>query len=331
MIIQCRQCRTKFRFDESLMQGSGVWLRCSKCGHVYFQENPNAKKPAPDSISVPQPAAAEEEVAVSEKTSRISEETPSVFYRDENGVHSSDKIAEVRKRLKKDAGMDLDMERIQEENINGRVEEIEKPEIEETEIEEPLSKKSSGGVWKTALWSFLVILVIPAAIYFFVFPQYGEQLVNGGQYLIQRINEYRGVSAPASSGTLINHMVKLRDVRYRRINNYILGQIGVVEGVAVNTADYPVARVSIKGEIVDVYSVILGGRTSYAGNILTDEELTNFSEEEILMKLLQPEGLNNSNDRIMPNDKIPFMIVFTNEPSGVIKTTVMTIGAERLL
>ena len=126
-------------------------------------------------------------------------------------------------------------------------------------------------------------------------------------------------------------MVKLQDVRYRRINNYILGQIGVLEGTAMNRAEFPLARIQVKGEIVDAYSVVLGERSSYAGNILTDEELTNLSEEEIIMKLLQPEGLKNSNDKIMPNGQIPFMIVFPNEPLGVIKTTVVTIGAERLL
>jgi hypothetical protein len=126
-------------------------------------------------------------------------------------------------------------------------------------------------------------------------------------------------------------VVRLQDVRHRLINNYILGQIGVVEGTAVNRADYPISRILIKGEILDAYSVVLGDHTSYAGNILTDEELTNLSEEEILMKLSHPEGLNNSNDKIMPNGQIPFMIVFSHEPAGIIKTTVVTVGAERLL
>ena len=136
----------------------------------------------------------------------------------------------------------------------------------------------------------------------------------------------------AESKVAINQVVRLQDVHYRRINNYILGQVGIVEGTAVNRADYPVSRILIKGEIVDAYSVVLNERTGYAGNILTDEELpTNLSEEEILTKLAQPQGLNNSNDKIMPNGQIPFMIVFPNEPAGVTKTTVVTVGAERLL
>jgi len=125
--------------------------------------------------------------------------------------------------------------------------------------------------------------------------------------------------------------VKLQDIRQRILNNFILGPIRVVEGTAVNQADYPVSRIVIKGEVVDAYAVVLGERATYAGNVLTDEELTTLPEEAILSKLSQPEGNNNSNDKIMPNGMIPFMIVFTREPAGVIKTTVKTVGAERLL
>ena len=38
MIIQCKRCETKFRFDESLLTGEGLWVRCSRCRHVFFQE-----------------------------------------------------------------------------------------------------------------------------------------------------------------------------------------------------------------------------------------------------------------------------------------------------
>jgi predicted Zn finger-like uncharacterized protein len=334
MIIQCKQCRTKFRFDDSHMQGSGVWLRCSRCGHVYFQENPQAKKPVMDSSPIPEPVAPQEEIIPAEETVQSYDETPSVFHRDEHGLKSLDKIMSSRKYVSDD--IDLGVEKTPEESFSETDEKIEKEEKEEIkEVKKKKKKlsspKRSGNAWKIVLWSILVVVVIPFAVYYFVFPQFGEQLADSGEYLIKIINEYRGVSEPATSGAFINQMVKLQDVRYRRINNYTLGQIGVLEGAAVNRADYPVSRIKIKGEIVDAYSVVLGDRTNYAGNILTDDELTNLSEEEISKKLLRPEGLNNSNDKIMPGGQIPFMIVFPNEPSGVIKTTVVTVGAERLL
>jgi len=344
MIIQCKQCRTKFRFDDAHMQGSGIWLRCSRCGHVYFQENPFAKKPPADFIAEqePEPIVQKEEtvppdaVVHSEERPRASTEKPSVIQRDERSHPSLDNIMAARKRVRAD--IDLDIEKPVEDAVHEETEqageegEIQQPEeIEITKERKMASPRKSGKGWKVVLWSILVIVVIPVFIYFYALPQYGEQLVDSGQYLIKKFNEYRGVSEPATSGAFINQMVKLQDVRYRRVNNYILGQIGVLEGNAVNRADFTLSRIQIKGEIVDAYSVVLGERASYAGNILTDEELINLSEEEILMKLLRPEGMNNANDKIAPNGQIPFMIVFPNEPSGVIKTTVMTIGAERLL
>lgn len=342
MIIQCRQCRTKFRFDDSHMQGSGIWLRCSRCGHVYFQENPFAKRT--DSGALPltepdletKPVNEEEKTAPSETASVPPEEAPSIIRRDEHVLKSIDKIMTARKRDRE--GIDLDIATFRDEKVgeaDGQtgdiVQEEQEVNVEETDHQKKTLPKGSGRIWKTALWSVLVIGVIPLLIYFFILPQYGAQLVGSGEYLFKKISELRGAPELPTSGAYINQMVKLQNVRYRRINNYILGQIGVLEGTALNRADFPLSRVQVKGEIVDAYSVVLGERSSYAGNILTDEELINLSEEEILMKLLRPEGLNNANDRIMPNGQIPFMIVFPSEPSGVIKTTVMTIGAERLL
>jgi len=60
LIIQCRQCG-QIKFDDALLcKGAVLWLRCSRCGHVYFQENPceagrkichqNPAKPAAEPI-----------------------------------------------------------------------------------------------------------------------------------------------------------------------------------------------------------------------------------------------------------------------------------------
>jgi predicted Zn finger-like uncharacterized protein len=312
MIIQCKQCRTKFKFDDALMQGSGVWLRCSRCGHVYYQENPLLMKP--EAVLPSEPAKPVEESIPVEKSTELPAQSPSVVYRDADGFHSLDKVMGTKKYL--DEEINLDIEKTPEEDIAG-----EKEAVVQKELAFP---KSSGKIWKIAVWSVFVILIIPAVIYFFVFPEFGDQIVKNVLVSV-------GLSEPAHPAVAVNQVVRLQDVRHRVINNYILGQIGVVEGTAVNRADYPVSRIMIKGEILDAYSVVLGDHTSYAGNILTDEELTNLSEEEILMKLSHPEGLNNSNDKIMPNGQIPFMIVFSHEPAGVIKTTVVTVGAERLL
>jgi predicted Zn finger-like uncharacterized protein len=37
MIIQCKACKTKYRFDETVITGDGVWVRCSRCQNLFFQ------------------------------------------------------------------------------------------------------------------------------------------------------------------------------------------------------------------------------------------------------------------------------------------------------
>ena len=64
MIISCQKCATKFRFDETLIEGDGVWVRCSRCRNVFFQDNPGKEKTGLPSIRVEE-----------EKTDVSSEET----------------------------------------------------------------------------------------------------------------------------------------------------------------------------------------------------------------------------------------------------------------
>ena len=53
MIIQCEQCETKFRFDESLIPAKGIWVRCSRCRHEFFQHHPLVQPPAEEEMLIP--------------------------------------------------------------------------------------------------------------------------------------------------------------------------------------------------------------------------------------------------------------------------------------
>jgi predicted Zn finger-like uncharacterized protein len=323
MIIQCRQCRTKFRFDDALMEGDGVWMRCSHCQHVFFQDNPGKVK------SVVESKAGEEHVPVPDRSLTPGLESrpegASISGDDEDAALFLDNIMKAKKGLNEDLLLDIEKQspdEIQEDQnaLAGQ--------SAGGEQDDKKGKSVKKGFWKflqVTLWVILVIVVVPVIIYFFVFPQMGDRL-------IKIVNKYTGIGIQEPSRPeIVTGQIKLQDIRQRILNNYILGPIRVVEGSAVNQADYSVSRIIIKGEIVDAYAVVLGERASYAGNVLTDEELTTLSEEDMLKKLSLPEGRNSANDKIVPNGQIPFMIVFIHEPPGVIKTTVTTSGAERLL
>ncbi len=310
MIIQCRQCRTKFRFDDGLMEGDGVWMRCSHCQHVFFEDNPQTLKRGPEHFST------EETMPAKAPISGGGDEDMALFLDNVMSAQNStdrESLPEMEKQFK-------------EESREG--ESALAFELMVEDESQKADKPSRKGFWRVlaiAAWVVAAVVVIPAIIYIFVFPQMGDRL-------LKVVNQYVdiGIREPVRPEIVVGQ-VKLQDIRQRILNNYVSGPIRIVEGTAVNQADYPISRIVIKGEIVDAYSVVLGERAIYAGNVLTDEELTTLPEEAILTKLARPEGGNNSNDKIMPNSMIPFMIVFAREPAGVIKTTVKTVGAERLL
>lgn len=315
MIIQCGQCRTKFRFADDLMESDGVWLRCSRCQHVFFQDNPQNLKTGSIPMEKEYPVSTEGTMQAEASVSGGDEDVALFLDNVMKAKNDSDRelIPEIEKPLNEE---------------NGEDESTLAFELAEEENQQKGGRFSRKGFWKIltiGLWIIAVIVIVPAIIYYFVFPQTGDRL-------LKIINQYVDTGLSGSSRPeIVVGQVKLQDIRQRILNNFVLGPIRVVEGTAVNQADYPVSRIIIKGEIVDAYAVILGERSTYAGNILTDEELTTLPEEAIFSKLSQPEGGNNSNDKIVPNGMIPFMIVFTREPAGVIKTTVKTVGAERLL
>lgn len=199
---------------------------------------------------------------------------------------------------------------------------IEEPTAEFSSVQGKEKSSSAGKKLKVILPVILLLALVVLATLFFFF----KKLNNNNAAVVEMQK-----SPPQSE--VVTGQVKLQDVRQRILNNNILGKIRIVEGTAINQADFPISRIRIKGEIIDVDAgaVVLSERASFAGNILTDEELTALSEEEILRILAQPSGRNNSNDKILPNGHIPFMIVFAHEPPGLIKTNLTTIGAERLL
>jgi predicted Zn finger-like uncharacterized protein len=322
MIIQCRQCRTKYTFDDTLMKGDGVWTRCSRCQHVFFWDNPLTVK-QPIEASINKASAFAQEAVPAQGNGEVSYEAMLNSGKDADIIQFLDNVMEEKDKYNKEMGWEIGKLGTEDIRNDGTAAAVEGEADEQFKPKKPADGKGFWKTWKIAVWSIFVILIIPTIIYFFIFPQYGDRFV-------RIANQYFGTPEPERKD-VVTGQVKLQDIRQRILNNYIIGSIRVVEGTAVNQADYPLSRIVIKGEIVDAYAVVLSERASFAGNILTDEELTTLTEEEILRILAQLSGRDNSNDKILPNGHIPFMIVFAHEPPGVSKITVMTIGAERLL
>ena len=144
------------------------------------------------------------------------------------------------------------------------------------------------------------------------------------------IEKFLDLGMEAKSPETVQTPVGLKEIRQRSVANLLAGNLRVIEGIAVNQSSAPLARIRVRLVISDAFDVVLGEKIAYCGNLLSDAELSTLAEAEIQRELSTPQGSDVSNERIEPNGEIPFMIVFSQEQAGAIKTVVTPAGADRI-
>jgi len=287
VIIQCKECGTKYRFDKSQIDGEGIWVRCSRCTAVFFQENPLLEiSSLTNSI--------EPGEAIHEKTNKDSaEDIDRIFRKDET----------------EDAAQNLE----QEEAHGDAGEIIENEDASEGEAVAP-NPRSSGR--KVAIILILVIL-LSGGLYLWTSPRATKVISNGILPRVEKFirtlpgaEKFLGTEKDIAEERLSELGVDLINVKERFVRNWVAGEIMLVEGFAVNNNKCAVSDIRVRGKILDSSGNILAEVESNCGNILTDDELNVLTEKEIMKELSNPYGRNFSNTGIEPGADIPFMLVF---------------------
>jgi len=338
MIIQCSKCLTRYRFDESLIEGNGVWVRCSRCREVFFQENPakaelkiasvvaadmNALLPEPDFPDFDKDldvSPSREEIDAF--LAKVEETKKAIAQHHEPGTFVN---------IEKEVSTDLSPE---DEEVGGIMKPIsardKKSEAEESEVDIPARKPEKRTFWSP--WRILVLILfinlLFAGIYLWFFSGISEQVVQNFAS-IPYVSDLIGVEKKPEGFHL--NQIKLQGLRQRFVDNLMAGRLRVIEGVAINSSSLPITRMQVKGELYDNSGAIISERLSYSGNLLSEDELATLSEEALQKELDLPMGSDAQNIRIESKGQIPFMLIFVNEPSGVVKAKVAPAGGERLL
>jgi hypothetical protein len=193
----------------------------------------------------------------------------------------------------------------------------------------PERRSASKKLWAWALGA-LILIIMTGVGGLFLFPQYSQLAVKELNALFPGLMPFTQ-DAPPSAPAVGPAQVRILDLKQRFVNNALLGNIRIVEGVAMNTSSYPMARIKVRGELYDMIGMPVRQSLAFCGNLLTDEELGILSEEQLFRELANPQGSDVPNDKIAPNGTIPFMLIFLREPAGVTKTYVNPVAAERLL
>jgi predicted Zn finger-like uncharacterized protein len=335
MIIQCRKCETRFRFDDLLVERDGVWVRCSRCLHVFFQER-TAGDPSEAEPEIPS-------VRISDARRTPDDRFPVA---DERPLPTGVK-AEIPPQPRDDAektspvefekepsfdGLEADLGK---ESLDGQAVGVEKEEEAAEGDEEAVAVGTGRRRWGRTLLKLIALMVfiviVAGAVYLYLFPDVRTQALTWASPWLRGVPVLEKlVGKEMKSGATILTPVRIKDVRQRSVANLLTGDLRVIEGVAVNQAPYPLARIRVRLVIADAYDVVLGEKVVSCGNLLTDAELGAMAEPEIQRELSIPQGSDVSNERIAPNGEIPFMIVFSQEQAGTVKTTVIPAGADRI-
>lgn len=328
MIIRCRKCETSFRFDDQLMTGDGVWVRCSRCKEVFFQDNFFREEQAGRSPGLDNKVAVLSSVAT---TSIPASFTPTdngeAFPGEERDVVLS-RIREIREVMEESAATDVPLK-----EFDDRIEMLgaESAEIRGAVPETAAVRRKAHPVARFFAYLFLVffIALFVGGIYLWLIPE-------GRRAVVEYLTPYFPALESLVKGQLQTDPVAgqagLQDVRQHFVNNWLMGTLRIVEGTAVNKGKYPLSRIQVRGRLYDSGGNVLGEWQSFCGNILTDAELTTLTEAEIQRRLTQPLGSSFPNDRISPNAQVPFMVVIAHhDQQNVAKTTVMVSEVEKLL
>lgn len=335
MIIQCRKCETRFRFDESLIEGDGVWVRCSRCQNVFFEEGPAGETlPSVPTGEIPSVRISDANRTPDDRFPRADKHPPRA--EKERMEAPPSRRTEDEEEIPAEIGKDPVIEGIEvgmdTEALGGPVaagDEVEE-EDEEVAVAEPGRRRWGRIILKIAALLIFSVLVA-GGVSLWVFPALRSQTLEWASPWLREIPGMEmllGTEMKSRETALAP--VRIKDVRQRSVTNLLVGTLRVIEGVALNQSSAPLANIRVRLVISDAYDVVLGEKIVHCGNLLTDAELNTLAEAEIQRELSTPQGTDVPNQRIAPNGEIPFMIVFSQEQAGAIKTVVMPAGADRV-
>ena len=337
MIIQCRKCDTRFRFDDTLIEGDGVWVRCSRCQHVFFQERPAAGaslSPAPAGEPEIPSVRISDARRVSEDGFSLNEERqPLAAIEKQAGppIFTTEVNEEVSPEIDKEptiAGIEVGMEK---DSLRDQVAGWEEVPVEEEFPEDEPARGWWGWLVLKIAALILFIVLIAGGLSLWYFPELRTMTLEWASPWLRNVPGIEQfLETEMKSLETIQMPIGLKEIRQRSVANLLAGNLRVIEGIAVNQSPTPVARIRVRLVISDAFDTVLGEKIAFCGNLLTDAELSTLAETEIQRELSASQGSDISNERIAPNGEIPFMIVFSQEQAGAIKTVVTPAGADRV-
>jgi predicted Zn finger-like uncharacterized protein len=323
MIIECEECKSKFRLDEGLLRKEGSRVRCSVCKNVFMAYPPGME-----------PMEEPEELILEDlgETAAIENGPPALEKQDSQAVEQimdDDFELAFEEAMEADAVEVLSPDEIVEKEEQARAKEVSlererkrrepkkgKRETKAAKAAAPAKKKKKGFRLLPILLVIVLLLLGGAAAVYFLAPQ-----------LIPNSLSFLKPERTQDIGDLGVRRLAFKAVSGKFVQSEQAGQLFVVRGMVSN--NYPRSRslILVKGTILDDQGKVVKTKLAYAGNVFSEKEMKEMPLEEINQAMRNRFGKGRMNVNIQPQRTVPFMIVFEDLPDNLSEFTVEAVSS----
>jgi predicted Zn finger-like uncharacterized protein len=329
MIIECEQCKSKFKLDEGLLRDEGTKVRCSQCEHVFKAYPPHLSPEEPDLLEIED---FEEALTIEggPGPGPQGEEPIAEIYEgyDEALGESAEAIEEALPRLDLDKGREregvtferkaepvLGMEQVAKAKPREAIREKPKKAVKPSKVRKP----GRSPVLPVILIIIVLLLGGATAVYFFA-PQYIPESV------VQFLPFLKGAETRETADPGIRRL-SFKAITGHFAQSSKAGQLFVVKGIVANNYSSSRSYILVKGSILDDKGKVVRTKLAYAGNTFTDDEIKQLSQDQISQAMRNRPGKGDMNLNVKPQTAIPFMVIFDELPDNLSEFTVEAVSS----
>jgi predicted Zn finger-like uncharacterized protein len=196
--------------------------------------------------------------------------------------------------------------------------------LPESPLEETGTEKESGlSTQKKILAVAVVLLVVAVGLFFWFLPQTGKRMLES----VPGWSVVAGSLGIEKSKYAAEGGIDFLDVRESFIKNWLIGDIMVIHGTAVNRYSHPVSKIHVRAKLLDAQGRSVGETESYCGNFFSDDDLAKMTKKEITEKIAASPGRDIPGPGVAPAGKVPFVLVFMNPPKNAVEYIVEMVSA----
>jgi predicted Zn finger-like uncharacterized protein len=327
MVVECKQCGSKFKLDEGLLREEGSKVRCSVCKSV-FRVYPRGLLPKGDEKPKITDQSLGETVTLDTHPT-LEEQQPEPLLEDTFEAELAKALQEEAETKRIETLSPDQIPEDEEEELRFDFEESIKHEprpepspastlqreiskIAETppKPEKPvLKKRRRGGLQRLLMVVLIVVLLLTggaAAILYFA----PEQVPESWTSLL-------GVAGKPQVKDPGVRRLSFKNVSGKFYQSGKAGNLFCIQGVIFN--NYPGSRsfIRVKGSLLDEKMLPVKQKIVYAGNTFAESELKEMTLEQISEGLANRAGKGNANVNVKPQGSVPFMIVFDTLPENI--------------